>query len=459
MLQELLTRELEELINHREYDRLHDAILDWEAPEIAELLLSLPEEDQKLFYKLLDHHKAADVFPYFSLDLQKQLLEEIGTDQVRLLLDDLDADDRTRLFEDLPEKVTEHLMELLQPDDLKEAQHLLSYPDESVGRLMTPDFLAVRPEWTVKKALDHIRTHGRDVETVNVVYVVDENHKLIDDLRLRALIFADPELKVKDIANNRFVALSAFDDQEVAARTIQDYDRVALPVIDQEGILLGIVTVDDILDVVVEEGTEDMHKIGAVEVMDTPYLDTPFFTLMKKRAFWLILLFFGEMLTASAMGFFEDAIASAVVLAVFVPLIVSSGGNTGSQAAMLVIRAMAVGELTMNDWWKVIRREVLSGLSLGAILGTFGFLRIAAWEWLFQFYGEYWFLIGLTIGLALVGVVLWGTIAGSMLPFLLRRMGSDPATSSAPFVATLVDVTGIILYFSIAILILKGTLL
>jgi magnesium transporter len=257
---------------------------------------------------------------------------------------------------------------------------------------MTPDYLAVRPEWTVKKALDHIRTHGRDVETVNVVYVVDENHKLIDDLRLRALIFADPELKVKDIANNRFVALSAFDDQEVAARTIQDYDRVALPVIDQDGILLGIVTVDDILDVVVEEGTEDMHKIGAVEVMDTPYLDTPFFTLMKKRAFWLILLFFGEMLTASAMGFFEDAIASAVVLAVFVPLIVSSGGNTGSQAAMLVIRAMAVGELTMNDWWKVIRREVLSGLLLGAILGTFGFLRIAAWEWLFQFYGEYWFL-------------------------------------------------------------------
>jgi magnesium transporter len=202
-----------------------------------------------------------------------------------------------------------------------------------------------------------------------------------------------------------------------------------------------------------------MHKIGAVEVMDTPYLDTPFFTLMKKRAFWLILLFFGEMLTASAMGFFEDAIASAVVLAVFVPLIVSSGGNTGSQAAMLVIRAMAVGELTMQDWWKVIRREVLSGLSLGTILGTFGFLRIAAWEWLFQFYGEYWFLIGLTIGLALVGVVLWGTIAGSMLPFILRRIGSDPATSSAPFVATLVDVTGIILYFSIAILILKGTLL
>jgi magnesium transporter len=459
MLQEHLTRDLVELINRRDYDRLHDAILDWEAPEIAELLLSLPEEDQKLFFGLLDYHRAADVFPYFTLDLQKQLLEEIGTDQVRLLLDDLDADDRTRLFEDLPEKVTDRLMKLLHPDDLEEAQYLLSYPDESVGRLMTPDYLAVRPEWTVKKALDHIRTHGRDVETVNVVYVVDENHKLIDDLKLRSLIFADPETRVKDIANNRFVALSAFDDQEVAARIIQDYDRVALPVVDHDGILLGIVTVDDILDVVVEEGTEDMHKIGAVEVMDTPYLNTPFFTLIKKRAFWLILLFFGEMLTASAMGFFEDAIASAVVLAVFVPLIVSSGGNTGSQAAMLVIRAMAVGELTIRDWWKVIRREVLSGLLLGAILGTFGFLRIAAWEWLFQFYGEYWYLIGFTIGLALVGVVLWGTIAGSMLPFLLKRMGSDPATSSAPFVATLVDVTGIILYFSIAILILKGTLL
>jgi magnesium transporter len=459
MLKELLTQELEGFVANREYERLHEATLDWEAPEIAELLLSLPEEDQSEFFRLLQHDKAADVFPYFSIDLQKQLLDEIGQDQVRLLLDDLDADDRTRLFEDLPEKDTQHLMKLLQPDDLKEAQHLLSYPEDSVGRLMTPDYLAIRPEWKVKKALDHIRIHGRDVETVNVVYVVDENHKLIDDLRLRALIFADPELRVQDITDNRFVALSAFDDQEVAARAIQDYDRVALPVIDQEGILMGIVTVDDMLDVVVEEGTEDMHKIGAVEVMDAPYLDTPFFTLMKKRAFWLILLFFGEMLTASAMGFFEDAIASAVVLAVFVPLIVSSGGNTGSQAAMLVIRAMAVGELTMKDWWKVIRREFLSGLALGTILGTFGFLRIAVWEWLFQFYGDYWFYIGLTIGLALIGVVLWGTIAGSMLPFLLRRIGSDPATSSAPFVATLVDVTGIILYFSIAIVILKGTLL
>jgi magnesium transporter len=324
---------------------------------------------------------------------------------------------------------------------------------------MTPDFVAIRPEWKVGRALDHIRLHGRDAETVNVIYVVDENGKLIDDLRLRTLILASPDNVVESVMDRHFVALSAYDDQEIAARAMQDYDRVALPVTDSEGVLLGIITVDDILDVIEEETTEDMHKIGGLDAIETPYLSTPFAMLIKKRARWLVVLFLGELLTAGAMGYFQKEIARAVVLALFVPLIISSGGNSGSQAATLIIRAMAVGEITLRDWWRVMRREIFSGLALGAILGTIGFFRITIWQYLFSLYGRYWLLVAVTVALALVGVVMWGTLSGSMLPFLLRRCGADPAASSAPFVATLVDVTGLVIYFSLAALILSGSML
>ncbi len=459
MLKELLGPEIRELIQNKDYNGLKEGVSEWEAPEVADLLLSLPEEDQPILFRLLPRQKAADVFAYLPSEQQQQLLQSLTTDHVRHLLNELDPDDRTKLFEELPAPVTQQLLNLLSPQELKQARELLGYPEESVGRLMTPDYVAILPEWKVSQALEHIRRNGKDAETVNVIYVVDQNGKLIDDLRLRFIVLADPSQSVASIMDHHYVALSAYDDREVATKLMQDYDRVALPVTDSEGTLIGIVTVDDILDVIQAEATEDIHKLGGLEAIDTPYIQTPFPTLIKKRARWLVVLFLGEMLTATAMGYFEEEIARAVVLALFVPLIISSGGNSGSQAATLIIRAMAVGEITLRDWWRVMRREVFSGLALGSILGAIGFLRITIWEHLFHLYGDHWILIGITVGLALVGVVLWGTLSGSMLPFILRRLGADPAASSAPFVATLVDVTGLVIYFSVAALILRGTLL
>ncbi|HNW59905.1 MAG TPA: magnesium transporter, partial [bacterium] len=328
-----------------------------------------------------------------------------------------------------------------------------------IGRLMTTEYIAVREEWPLQRVFNHIRRTGRDAETLNVIYVVDKKGQLIDDLHIRLILLADPKSKIADIMDRHFVALRAMDDRESAVQVFREYDRTALPVIDSNGILIGIVTVDDVLDVMQEEVTEDIQKIGGSEALDEPYLRIALPTMIQKRARWLVALFLGEMLTASAMGYFEAEIARAVVLALFIPLIISSGGNSGSQAATLVIRAMAIGEVRLSDWWRVMHREILSGLSLGLILGTIGLIRVTIWQHFFHLYGPHWFLIALTVGLSLIGVVLWGTLAGSMLPFLLRKLGTDPAASSAPFVATLVDVTGLVIYFSMAALILGGILL
>jgi magnesium transporter len=325
---------------------------------------------------------------------------------------------------------------------------------------MTPEYVAVRPDWTMQRVFDHIRRYGSDRETLNVLYVVDDYGRLVDDLRMRQILLAPLESKIADLCDWKYVGLSAYDDQEKAIHAFQEYDRVALPVTDSNGVLLGIITHDDVLDVAQEEATEDIHKIGAVGRLEDPYMDVRFAEMLKKRARWLVILFVGELLTATAMGFFEAEIASAVVLALFVPLIISSGGNSGSQAATLVIRAMALGEITLGSWWAVMRREIFSGLALGGILGTIGFVRITIWQQAgFYDYGEHWLGLALTVGLALVGVVLWGTLIGSMLPFLLRRLGADPAASSAPFVATLVDVTGLVIYFTVAQALLHGKLL
>jgi magnesium transporter len=294
---------------------------------------------------------------------------------------------------------------------------------------------------------------------MSMIYVIDDQGKLIDDLRIRQILLAAPETLIADLMDSRFVALKAADDQEVAVEVFRGADLIALPVTDSQGVLIGIVTADDILDVAEEEATEDIHKIGGTEALDEPYMAVPIPSMVRKRATWLIVLFLSEMLTATAMGRFENEIAKAVVLSIFVPLVISSGGNSGSQASTLIIRAMALGEVRLKDWWRVMRREILSGLALGAILGTIGFIRITTWALLFHSYGEHWLLIALTVGLALIGIVLWGTLSGSMLPFVLRRIGLDPATSSAPFVATLVDVSGLVIYFTVAAVILRGTLL
>jgi magnesium transporter len=324
---------------------------------------------------------------------------------------------------------------------------------------MTPDLVAVDAGWTVREVLDYIREHGQDSETLNVIYVVDDRGKLIDDIRIREFLLKPLDTRVSDLMDENFTALNVTDSQEEAVNVFRKYDRTALPVLDSNGVLVGVVTIDDMLDVAEEEATEDIQKFGGMEAMEEPYMRIPLWRMVRKRATWLVVLFVGEMLTASVMGYYEGAIAKAVVLALFLPLIISSGGNSGSQASMLIIRAMALGEVTLRDWWRVMRKEVVAGLMLGFVLGAIGFLRVAVWAQFSNVYGPHWMLIAITVGLALIGVVLWGSLSGSMLPFLLRRLGADPATSSAPFVATLVDVTGLIIYFTIALVILRGSML
>jgi magnesium transporter len=349
---------------------------------------------------------------------------------------------------------------LLTPEERRIAQALLGYPEGSVGRLMTPDFVSVRENWTVKEVLDYVREHGQDSETLNFIYVVDERGKLIDDLRIRNFLLRPLDTRVDEIMDRNFAHLTVNETQEEALNIFRKYDRAALPVVDSNGALVGIVTQDDMLDVAEEQATEAIQKIGGMEALDEPYTTIPLLRMVKKRATWLIILFLGEMLTATAMQGYNSEIERAAILAMFLPLIISSGGNSGSQATTLVIRAMALGELRLRDWFRVVRKELLSGFSLGLILGTIGFFRITLWQYLHIFdYGKYHWLVAFTVGVALVGVVLWGTISGAMLPFLLRRCGLDPAASSAPFVATLVDVTGLVIYFNVALFILRGTLL
>lgn len=458
-LDKLLAPDIQELLAKRRFDQLRQGLIELEPADIAELVDGLEANQAAVVYRLLPRDLAAETFGYLDAEKQQELIEHLGTERIVALVNEMEPDDRTALLEELPALVTQRLIALLDPEERRITQSILGYPEESVGRLMTPDYVRVRAEWTLRRAIEHIRKYGRDAETIDVIYVVDDEGRLVDDLRIRQLLLADPEQTVESIMDRKFVALRATDDREEAVRQMQHYDRVALPVVDSRGVLVGIVTADDVADVAEEEATEDIQKMGGTEALDAPYLQIGLTRMIRKRAGWLAALFLGETLTATAMGYFEEEIARAVVLALFVPLIISSGGNSGSQATTLVIRAMALGEVRLRDWWRVVLRESAAGLSLGAILGAIGITRILLWQAAFGLYGEHYMRVALTVGASLVGVVLWGTLAGSMLPFLLRRLGFDPASASAPFVATLVDVTGLVIYFSAASLILSGTLL
>jgi len=451
--------DLETYIEERDFASLREEIRNWPPGDLAELMEPLSAEKEVVVFRLLPRDQAAKVFSYLSIERQQQLFKALAHEDVVNILNAMSDDDRTEFLEELPAEVTQRLLNLLSPKERQLAAQFLGYAENSVGRLMTPHFVRVKSRWTIAHALDHIRRYGLDSETMSMVYVIDEKGRLIDDLRIRHILLASPETLISDLMDSRFVALKATDDREVAVEEMKDADLPALPVTDSQGMLIGIITVDDILDVAEEEATEDIHKFGGSEALDEPYMEIPIPKMVRKRATWLIVLFLSEMLTATAMGKFEEEIAKAVVLSIFVPLVISSGGNSGSQASTLIIRAMALGEVTLKDWWRVMRREILSGLSLGAILGTIGFIRISVWGTFFHSYGEHWFLLAITVGLSLIGIVLWGSLSGSMLPFLLRRVGLDPATSSAPFVATLVDVSGLVIYFTVAAFILRGTLL
>ncbi len=460
MLEKLALPEVRELIAEDDVATLAEVLNQWSPATLAGLLTELgDDEDRVKLFKALDDDHAGRAFGHLDLSTRARLLDAFSEDETTRLVAGMAPDDRTALLARLPEETSQRVLSHLSPEKRTIAERLLDYGPATGGRLMSADSVALRPDWTIGQALDHVRTVGKHSETLNVVYVVDAAGKLIDDIRLGDLILVPIDAHVIDIMNCHFISLKADAEAKTTVEMFRRYGRSVLPVVDSACMLVGIVTIDDVLDVAEERATRELQRFGGLEALEDSYVQTPLLEMVRKRASWLVILFLGELLTASAMGYFEKEIEKAVVLALFVPLIISSGGNSGSQAATLIIRALALGELTLRQWWKVMRREVLSGLMLGGILGSIGFVRIAAWSAFSSIYGPHWALVGLTVALSLVLIVLWGTISGSMLPFLLKSLGLDPATSSAPFVATLVDVTGLVIYFSVAYLVLRGTLL
>jgi magnesium transporter len=439
--------QIQEFLNHQNISDVANFIYDnedYESQIIAHLSL----------------HRATSVFKILDTSTQKRIIKDLPAFKTTELLNELPVDDRVAFLEELPTSIVRDLIKTLGVEERKETLELLGYPENSVGRLMTPDYVYVYEHNTMTEVLDIVRKYGKNSETIDVLYVINDNGELLDDIRIKEFILASPEKKVAEIMDGRYITLKVNDDQEIASEVFKMNNRVALPVTDTNNILLGIVTIDDILWIAEEEFSEDIQKIGGTEALDEPYLDMPFWRLISKRAPWLIILFVGELFTASAMSFFEDEIKKVLVLNMLVPLIISSGGNSGSQASTLVIQALAKGEITIAEWMRIFRRELKTGLVLGGILGLVGFLRTYLWSYIQpHLYSVYTFKLAIVTGVSVLGVVLWGTLAGSMLPLFLKRLKLDPATSSAPFVATLVDVTGIIIYFSVAYLFLKGSLL
>jgi len=441
------------MTNHTVLSKLHPT-------DIAAVIESQKDNEQLITFLMLPKDLKAEVFSYFTPTTQEEMIQKLGSTQTAEILENMAPDDRTEILENIPDTLIKESINLLSEKEKNIALTLLGYPEGCIARLMTPYYVQAKKEWTIKKTFDNIKKYGKRAETLNFVYVVDDNNKLIDDIRIGMLLMADEKQTLESVMDYEYKNLITTMSKEDAIHYFDKYDRAALPVTTVDGTLVGIVTFDDIMDEIEKRDTEDFQKLGGVEALEDSYTETPLFTMVRKRAFWLIILFVGEMFTASALGFFEHEIAAAVVLVLFIPLIISSGGNSGSQAATLIVRAMALKELSFKDWFYVLRKELFSGLTLGLILGSVGLLKIFAWQY-FEIadYGEHWIFLALTIFFSLIGVVMWGTVSGSMIPIFLKKFGFDPATSSSPLVATMVDVTGIIIYFSVAALMLTGKLL
>jgi magnesium transporter len=460
MIGSLLQADFEEIIQARDWDGLHDVLSELPAPDIAELIIDLPPSDVGIIFRLLPRERAAEVFEYLPIDQQRPLVQSLSGPEVQAILNEMTPDDRTRLFEELPDSVTRTLLDTLTPDELKNARELLGYPEGTAARYMTPEYVALPPDITAAEALDRIRRTGRGKETLAILYVVNEKGRLLEDLRLGSLVLADPQTMVGDIEDRPpvFIEATALPDEVVSA--FERYDRFALPVVDKNQHILGIITAADVLEFAQRKATQEIQKLGGSEALDKPYFDVGFWPMVKKRGGWLAALFLGETLTATAMGRYEHDIERAAVVALFVPLIISSGGNSGSQATSILIRSLALREVRLRDYFRVFRRELSTSLALGCFLGMIGFVRICLWYWFgWQAYEGHPYLMATTVWASLIGVVSFGSVVGSMLPFLLRRLGFDPASASAPFVATLVDVTGLIIYFTVASVVLRGTLL
>ena len=437
-----------------------DHITSKHPADIADQLTQKSSKDRVLSFLLLAGEAKAEVFPYFDSEIQQELILNLGNEATKELFNELAPDDRTLLLTDFPDSIIKEIINLLDQKEREQALNLLGYESDSIARLMTPHYIQAKKDWTVKRVLESIKIYGKKAETLNFVYVVNDKNKLIDDLRIGQLLMAEDSTLIEELMDKNFIAIRTTEKIEESLAIFDKYDREALPIVTEKGILVGIVTFDDLLEQIEQRDTEDMQKFGGMEELDLSYTKTTLSDLVKKRAGWLVVLFLGELLTASAMGHYDDEIAKAVVLALFVPLIISSGGNSGSQAASLIIRAMALKELQLRDWWYVMKKEFVSGLLLGGILGLLGFIRIVIWQEAGIYdYGPYWLWVALSVSTSLLFIVLWGTLSGSLIPFLLRKMKLDPAAASAPFVATLVDVTGLIIYFSVSALFLAGKLL
>jgi magnesium transporter len=453
-----LQQKFEELISLEDKLKIQDFLNHQNISDVAELIYDNEEFETQIIAHL-SIHRAASVFKILELPTQKRIIKNLHAFKTAELLNELPPDDRTAFFEELPSGAVRELIKTLSPEERKVTLSLLGYPENSVGRLMTPDYVYVYEHDTAADVLNTIRKYAKNSETIDVIYVINNKGELLDDIRIKDFILANPDKKVNEMMDGRYITLHAEDDQEIASEAFKMNNRVALPVVSKTNKLLGIVTIDDVLWVAEEEFTEDIQKIGGTEALDEPYLDVPLLKLYRKRIIWLLILFVGETLTIAAMSSFQATLEQVLVLSTFIPLIISSGGNSGSQAATLIIQALALGQITVADWWRIASREILSGVLMGVTLGIIGFFIIFIGHNFFNLFGEHYVRIGIAIGIAVVGVVLWGTIMGSMLPLLLKRLGADPATSSTPFIATLVDVTGLLIYFSVAYLLLRGVLL
>jgi magnesium transporter len=451
-----LKEQVQGLLGERRFWEVRTALRDVAPADVADTLGLLEPEQAALAFRLLPRDRAGDAFSQLDPDRRERLIEELGA-SAQPIVEAMDPDDRAALLDELPPKVSRRLLAALKPADRRETQAILGYPPESVGRLMTPDYVRVKPDWTMERVLQQIRRFGSDAETISYVYVTDSSGRLIDDILIRKVLLADPDETVASVMDHRFEALSAFDDREEAVRQIARYDRFALPVVDSQGVLVGIVTADDVADVAEKEATEDMQKLAGMDALEEPYMRASVVGMVLKRGPWLLLLFVGQMATVAVLGHFEMRLAA--VLALFIPMIISTGGNTGGQAATLLIRALALQELRPADWLRVVHRELLVGILLGLGLGLLGFLAVLFWYSLGVASTSHPFLVAISVGLAIQGIVLWAVLLGAMLPLVLHRMGFDPATVSSPMVATLMDVSGLVIYMVVVVAILRGAVL
>jgi magnesium transporter len=440
---------------------INNLLQDLHASDIAEIFNELDIEEAKFVYKHLNDEEAGKVLVEMDEDVRERFLASLTSKEIaEQFIDNMESDDAADVIAELSDKVqNEVLSHIEDPEQASDIVDLLNYDSNTAGGLMAKELVKVNINKSMIDCVRELRSHADDIKHIYAIYVVDDDDKLIGLISLKKVLTTSLRVAIREVFNEEIISVKTNTDAEEAAKVMEKYDLVVLPVVDVIGRLVGRITIDDVVDVIRKEETEDVQKMGGMEVLDEPYMTMPFWQLIKKRAGWLVILFIGETFTATAMSFFQDQIAKAVVLALFVPLIISSGGNTGSQASTLIIRALALGEVTIKEWWRIVKKELLVGLMLGIILGIIGFLRIALWSAFVNVYGEHWIMVGVTVGVSLVGVVLWGNLSGALLPIILKRAGLDPAVSSAPFVATLVDVTGLIIYFTVATLLLRGILL